>query len=479
VVEEVAKGTVDLANYNASNAASLAPISLTISFESIVFLSADETYAVGWSVTGYQVGDMSLQYTTAVTGAEFRRDAADTASSSGFEWKLATATGNPLRTFIRTLAPSFTNSFSGFTQTGLAYTHLTFVGTWSPDGGQSDPVMDNFPILVGNLTGLTVVGGGSTAERPQTIAELLAYKWNGTSWVDDNAWDVTTLSASHYDYLYNGATPSLRSRVVRGAIEGKVTYSQLISEICRCTASKVGVLPTGKSFMYPFGMTVIPARDIPYADITSLSWAQRDISTVVNRAVIKVGRSNLYAARDFETDESTGYQYATDFAASNYAQVAAMTAESRALFGQKDLDSGEFSLWPYPSGGSGAYMGNSASEGSILAEYYLARFGKPIVECTFIVPYARYSDLRMFNVITFTHVEFPAFYGTDPNARDGTVDVSGAVSTVSTADSGFETVRAQTYRGLITGHSLVLAMEHAPVYRLTVQVLLNAPFDPT
>lgn len=85
----------------------------------------------------------------------------------------------------------------------------------------------------------------------------------------------------------------------------------------------------------------------------------------------------------------------------------------------------------------------------------------------------------MFDVITFAHSEFPAFYGTDPNARPGVV-ISGSNTTpVPNAGYGQELTRAQTYRGLVEGISYVMAMEHAPAIRLTVLVLLNREFDPT
>ncbi len=484
ISEEVARGVIALNAYDASNNAGTANFAVNVSFNNPVFLSytTSDYYYIGYSVTGYAVNELSLHYASSFSRAYFIKDPTSTATyDSPDEFRFAGFSTNPLCYKLLEVAFTFTDYVSAFTNTGLTYSMLT--GTqFTPDSGQVNPSLDNLPILVGGMTGLMAYGGGGTVyERPQVLVDLLAYNWNGSTntWADSLSWDSTELNTSHYEYLYDGGTMNFRTRSLRGVFENKVSFSQFVSEVCRCSASKVGVLSTGKSFLYPWGMTVTPVRDIPYADITALSWEQGNISTVVNRAVIKTGRSWLYAPRTFETQDSVGYQYVTDFSSTNFVQVAAMTAESRALYGVKDLENGEFILWPRSSLSMGGYLGDSNSQGSIIGEYYLGRFGKPITQCSFIVPYSRYSDLRMFNVITFTSVKFPAFYGTDPNARDGTVDVGGAVSTVSTADSGYETVRAKTYRGLITGVSTVLAMEHAPVMKLTVQVLTNSPYDPT
>ena len=53
------------------------------------------------------------------------------------------------------------------------------------------------------------------------------------------------------------------------------------------------------------------------------------------------------------------------------------------------------------------------------------------------------------------------------------------MTTVPNANYGEELVRAQSYRGLVEAVSYVMAMEHAPAIRLTVQVLLNTEYDPT
>lgn len=85
----------------------------------------------------------------------------------------------------------------------------------------------------------------------------------------------------------------------------------------------------------------------------------------------------------------------------------------------------------------------------------------------------------MFDVINFSHSEFPAFYGADPNARPGVVDTGTTVTSVVNAGYGQELTRAETYRGVIEAISYVMAMEHAPAIRVTVNVNVNQEYDPT
>lgn len=489
VIEEVGRGRLDLSNYNAQNAASTARFSIKVSLDQPVFLSGNSTYALGWSCTGYQPNDLSLHYHN-LTRVELRRDAADATSPSNnsfTDWKrVISATCLAYKLLEPTV--SLTDHVSTYTQTGLTYSSLTLT-QFTPDSGQTNPSFDNFPILLANVKGLSNYSGATLQEKPQDITNKLSYTWSTTSlaWSDAARWDTTTLSSSHYDYLYNGATPTNRSRVVRGVFDQRSTYTQIVSEIARCTASKVGIFSSGKTFMWPWGITAAQSVYSPILteDISPISWQQRDLSTVINRAVIKTGRSFLASPRGIENTDaegrsSYGYNYSEDYSSLNYPSgvIPSLTRDSVALYGVRDLQNTEFPLWPYPSGGLGGYIGGTSSTGSILAEYYLTRYAKPLTYCTFIVPYHRYASLKMFDIITFAHPSFPAYYGTDPQARNGVVNVSGAVTEV-VANGGFEMVRAQSYRGLIEGITHVLAMEHAPALKLTVLVLLNYPKDPT
>lgn len=335
---------------------------------------------------------------------------------------------------------------------------------------------------------------------PPSILSLLSYTWDGEQWTwsgsrwnDTSVTDGLTLKSSHYDKLFTKNSGNYRARYLTGIIEAKSTYSQVISEIARGSASKLGILSTGKLFIFPWGVTTTPAYIIPQADIIPLSWEARADDSIVNRTQITFEK--YYATNISQDGARDGYKYSIDFSNDDYFPVQQITEQSRSLFGARNISENTFNVFGFsdtsPVVGLPGYLtgGSTASQPTsggqviysvdFLADYYISRFGLPFVYCSFVVPYHRYKDIKMFDVISFHHSEFPAYFGTDPAARPGVVDDGLTVSTVSNANYGEELVRAKGYRGLVEAVSYVMAMEHAPAIRLTVQVLLNTEYDPT
>jgi hypothetical protein len=478
--EEVTKGSVALSNYDSLNNAGNSNFAINVSFEKpAVLTSGHYYYFCGWHVRGWAVNELSLNYNSTLTD-ELRQDRSDANTSNG-SWKLLFFGINRPNHKFHEVTFSTTNHVNGYTSNGLTYSLLT-LSQFTPDSGQSNPNFDTLPIAVTPIQGLVAYGGGATFDWPSSLIDLLSYTWNPItkSWAASNTWDINTLDSTHYSYLFAGPNANYRSRAARGVFDSKTTFLQVVTEVCRGTASRVGVLSTGLSFVYPWGVTVTPVADIPFADINALTWQQRDVSTVVNRCVINLGKNYLSPPRSFENadDTNASFLYSTDFSATNFTQVEFLTRESRVMYGNRDLGITNFPIYPYQANGGG-YLGNSSSEGSILAEYYLTRFAKPLVYCSFIVPWHRYSGLRMFDVITFTTPAFPAYYGTDPDPRQSWVVDTGTTVTTVDVNAGYDMVQAQTYRGLIEGISYVMAMEHAPAIKLTVLVLQNYATDPT
>jgi hypothetical protein len=319
---------------------------------------------------------------------------------------------------------------------------------------------------------------------------LLSYQWDGERWEDKGIFDITTLKTSHYDKLFKVGSSNHRARLLSGTLDVKTVYSQLLSEVAKGTASKIGIYSNGKLFVFPWGVLNDEAYIIPQSDIIPLSWETRDDSTIINRVQLSFEKNYINTGAD-----TAGFRFSVDFSNVSFLSVAAITERSRSIYGAKNnLDSSlsvfgfsadelsainqTIGLPGYLTGGP--LFGSSGSASlDFLADYYISRFALPFVYCSFVVPYHRYKDIKMFDVISFHHSEFPAFFGTDPNARPGVVNDGSSVTTVPTANGGEEFVRAQSYRGLVEGISYVMAMEHAPAIRLTVQVLINGEFDPT
>jgi hypothetical protein len=244
--------------------------------------------------------------------------------------------------------------------------------------------------------------------------------------------------------------------------------------------------------MYPWGITIEPAFNIPQADIIPLSWEMRDPSTVINR--LSVSFNKIYAIEE-GMDVQEGYGYSIDFSSPSYLPAQQITEESRTLYGVQNIVENTFNVFGYsdyyanvglPGYLTGIISNSQPQEGGVvtfsvdfLAEYYMTRFALPAVYCSFVVPWHRYKNIKMFDVITFAHSEFPAYYGTDPSARPGVVISGSNTTAIPNAGYGQELTRGQTYRGLVEGISYVMAMEHAPAIRLTVLVLLNREYDPT
>lgn len=333
---------------------------------------------------------------------------------------------------------------------------------------------------------------GLKVYKPQEVLNILSYNWDGEQWEDNQDFDLTTLDTSHYVPLFEKGSSNHRARALSGVIETRSTYSQVLSEVARGSAAKIGIYSDGSLFVFPWGVANDQAYIIPQEDIIPLSWETRDDSNIVNRAQISYLKSFINVG-----DGESGYRFSVDFSSSNYPAVASITERSRSIYGVKNILENSFPVFCFATNGDNTYefynigiglpwylTGGAPASSSFmsvdfLADYYISRFALPFVYCSFVVPYHRYKDIKMFDVISFHHSEFPAFFGTDPYARPGAVDDGTSVTLVPEANNGEEFVRAQSYRGLVEAVSYVMAMEHAPAIRLTVQVLINTEFDPT
>ena len=489
VVQKLAEGTVLLANYDALNNAG-SDFSVNISFDrpAVIELTSARSYDfyLAWNATNVGVTNELVLHKHNTTVPTMLK------ANSGTEdaWKITTSeqiTAHKLR-IVTATSTAHENTY---TKDGFTYSSMT-LSQPTPDSGQANCDLDSLEV-VGLVEGFCNYSDNSRIYDPPTILKLFSYEWDGEQWEDVSAVDTTSLQTSHYTPLFTSSSNNYRARYLSGIIEGKSTYSQVATEISRATASKVGVFSNGKLFIHPWGVSTPPTYVIPQADIIPLSWESRTDDSIVNRSQITFQR--YYATNISQDEAKEGYKYSIDFSSDAYLPVQQITEQSRSLFGARNIVENTFNVFGFsdtnPVVGLPGYLtgGSTASQPSaggvviysvdFLADYYISRFALPFVYCSFVVPYHRYKDIKMFDVISFHHSEFPAYYGTDPSARPGVVNDGSVVAAVPNANYGEELVRAQSYRGLVEAVSYVMAMEHAPAIRLTVQVLLNTEYDPT
>lgn len=500
VIAELGRGKAALATYDANNNVLNSTFSVKVSLNSPVMLDLTSTrehdFYIGFEATGVAANEMVLYQNS--TGAPHRlllKDRTTGPGDSFTDWRISSDASGIIAHKLHYASATFTDHEALFTPDGLTYSSMSLTQT-TADTGQINPELDSLEI-VAHVEGFADYTTGTRIYDPSAILKTLSYEWDGEKWVDKASFDTTTLATSHYTPLFNPNSGNHRARVLGGIIENKSTYSQILSEIARGTASKIGIYGNGKLFIFPWGIKNSQAFIIPQEDIIPLSWETRDDSNIINRTQITFERNFLNTGVD-----GGNYNYSVDFSSSSFLPVAAITERSRSIYGVKNILDNTFSVFghsridrspTWPTVGLPGYLigtpaastpGGSAAPAvqfcvDFLADYYISRFALPFVYCSFVVPYHRYKDIKMFDVISFHHSEFPAFFGTDPNARPGVVNDGSSVTTVPTANGGEEFVRAQSYRGLVEGISYVMAMEHAPAIRLTVQVLINGGFDPT
>lgn len=481
-IEEIAQGRQALTVYDAQNSISTNPIALNIAFDEPVFLSSygnTYKYALGWQVTGYQVNDMSLHFDNTTTDVLFTKS---TTHANSTEWHVANLAASVLMYDLHMVTFTFTDHISAYNTGGFSYSKLQ-ISADTVDTNQAVPPFDDVPILVGGITGLSTYGGGAPIQAPSELAKSLAYTWSvAGGWVDSGEWD-TTVYSTRYVSLYNtGASPILRNRTAAGVFDSRTTLTEAITEICRGTASKVGIFASGKLFMYPWGVEHTPAFAIPAGDITPVSWTQAGIETVINRLKVNVKQTYLYGARNFENALSEGrtdfgYQYSTDFNAIDLTAVATITQKSRLLYGDRPGQEINYQIRPVSVTYPGYYLGGTTAEGSILAEYALAKGIEPAIYATFVIPYHRYKTLEMFDVITFAHPDYPCFYGSSAEGEEPVYEDSSTGRT--TLIDGYEWVRAETYRGQVEEITVLLPLDHAPALQVTVRVITNPSVDIT
>lgn len=109
-----------------------------------------------------------------------------------------------------------------------------------------------------------------------------------------------------------------------------------------------------------------------------------------------------------------------------------------------------------------------------VAEFLATTYALPHTFVTIELPFFDYTSLDMMDVITVTHPDLPAYFGTTSNAKLPTYN-----NTETPISQGHYWKRAQSYRMQIEAKEMAFNIDGYPTLRLTCRVLDNYPKDPT
>lgn len=357
---------------------------------------------------------------------------------------------------------------SNFTNEGLGASTFEVEQRAAPTG-MTLPDISKLEWVV-EVNGLKDDGSGSVSGTPGTLFTrpdqaifALSYEWGGSSFSASGDW-----------YSPGASSPYTNpSRSVGGALEGEVFFEDAVRQICENSASRVYQRNDGYLVVYAWGSHLDLSLRLGPHECRVENWTVLDPSNVINSVRMSYAHSLIYfnelrAAIDDIPGDYTGYLTLN----STDVQGAVILGTSETLYGKRYLDNSVFPL-----------INDSTSARSV-AISYLAQFRHPPVYCDVIVPYDPvYSygpnfdpatDLQPLEVIEVTHPEFPAYFGSSYSSK--LPDYSGTLVEVN---SGYDYMRAETYRMQIESRAIEFSTGSAPVIRWRCRVLTNAPYDPT
>jgi hypothetical protein len=459
IIDEVGGGTVAMTTYaTQNNAGGGASFDATIYFDETIPLDLTKyDYAIGFSAANWTSADASLGCDSGVTSyARWRYSKSATAGDDiSTEWLYRSGTATLVMRALTAYAASYD-------YIGAVGSERTAVVAYEATGAIDK--LANVELYVNAYGYLDMAGAIVTAfsavTRPDQVIDMLTRTWNGSSYDQSTAWDFAPAGID-YDAAYTtGRIP----RTCSGYLEGARTLPEIIEQICRETATRIGMDNAGKMFVWPWGLPGTPVATIRADLMIPEAWETLDITSVTNKMRVRYYKDALKAAKaaNLLTGETSNYLSTLSADRSTAGKLGLLATESFNCYGEREAADQELEI---------------CLNADVVAEQRFATGAHPTEYATFQVPYQDYKALKMFDVIHFGHPAYPAFHGSNADCRELVETTSMELANTK---EGYPHMSFEPYRGLIEARWLVLPLIGSqPMLRFRVRVLNNYPGDPT
>lgn len=383
--------------------------------------------------------------------------------------------------FIKTTSDSLWTEVTDYKQYwGLLGCHVydtppTSISRWAGITIDQNDDLDEMPDIskidlmldVGGLNDSssgTVTGSAyQLIESPQHAVELLTKQFNGT-----------TYTGGQFGSEHSATWPQVNNntsqyyRKISGKTVGATKLSSFIEQICRASASRLTLHPSATT---PIGFWAWGARSevsdtLVDDEIEIISIETLGTETIIN--AVEFFYSEKLVPLDYIAGSATGefksYSariYSGDSSEEHYDLCSRISEISQECFGVRELSSKAQPL-----------IRDEVSARNLMLSVLL-RNQFPLKLVTFRVPYQRFKDRKLLDVINISHPRLPAFFGTTPKASPATYD--GAEVDLTT---GYNLSRAASCRAQIESIRTIWDSENTPQIEI-VASLLNNPGDPT
>ena len=257
----------------------------------------------------------------------------------------------------------------------------------------------------GTITGVA----DSTIDRPDHVAKLLYYKWNGNS-------------ASGFDNATFDNANALSGIEINGAGEGRRNYRDLTAEILNNSACKLVPRRNGDLAVWPYGDKQDEAKVITEDDCNLLSYNTSNSSEIVNKVRISYDqRKEPLPEEDIQKGEEN---FAATLTLSNLSddRSALFTTDSVSVYGTRELSPSSSTL-PWVSDETTAKR---------WGENVLANWATERKYFTLSIPFWKndYRTLELMDKVRISHVDSPSACG---STSANVAKLPGAIRTANAA----------------------------------------------